>query len=114
MLSLQSNMVSPYSLHQQQLAFLSQQQALLLAAAKSGTLRPALSGSTNQPAFPVPHSPNVTVLSQNWANVVHQTSGVTPQDGQRGFNFSQDRQVSLDSNSKLLIYQVIYYNLSFI
>ncbi|CAL9155941.1 unnamed protein product [Musa hybrid cultivar] len=85
-----SNMVSPYSVHQQQLAFLSQQQALLMAVAKSGTVNPTLSGSSNQPAVTGLHAPNINVLYQNWPNIGYQAPGVTPLDGQKGFNnFSQ-------------------------
>lgn len=87
---LQSNMVSPYSVHQQQLAFLSQQQALLMAVAKSGTVNPTLSGSSNQPAVTGLHAPNINVLYQNWPNIGYQAPGVTPLDGQKDFNnFSQ-------------------------
>ncbi|URD95518.1 GTPase-activating protein [Musa troglodytarum] len=85
-----SNMVSPYSVHQQQLAFLSHQQALLMAVAKSGTVNPTLSGSSNQPADTGLHAPNINVLYQNWPNIGYQAPGVTPLDGQKGFNnFSQ-------------------------
>ncbi|RRT72584.1 hypothetical protein B296_00033691 [Ensete ventricosum] len=85
-----SNMVSPYSVHQQQLAFLSQQQALLMAVAKSGTAYPTLSGTSNQPTITGLHAPNINVLSQNWPNIGYQAPGVTPLDGQKGFNnFSQ-------------------------
>lgn len=83
-------MVSPYSVHQQQLAFLSQQQALLMAVAKSGTVNPTLSGSSNQPAVTGLHAPNINVLYQNWPNIGYQAPGVTPLDGQKDFNnFSQ-------------------------
>ena len=50
---LQANMVSPFAMHQQQLAMLAQQQSLFMAAAKSadgdqkfpGTSQPGLNGS---------------------------------------------------------------------
>lgn len=46
---LQGSMVSPYAVHQQQLAFLSQQQALLMAASKSGGISQAFVSQMNVP-----------------------------------------------------------------
>lgn len=81
-------MVSPYSTHQQQLVFLSQQQALLMAAAKSGHMPTTFSG-TNQPAV-TGTLPNGNFQTQNWPNINYQISGMTPSAGQKGVNnFSQ-------------------------
>ncbi|KAG6517929.1 ADP-ribosylation factor GTPase-activating protein AGD5-like [Zingiber officinale] len=79
-----SNIVSPYSIHQQQLAFLSQQQALL-AAAKSG-VRPVLSGISNQSAGTALIAPHMNAIPQNWPNLGHQTPGITPLDNQKSSN----------------------------
>lgn len=69
-----SNMVSPYAIHQQQLAFLSQQHALLMAAAKTGTL-PSTFPGTNQLGVT---APNGNTPAQNWPSVGYQTPGITP------------------------------------
>ncbi|XP_008806756.2 ADP-ribosylation factor GTPase-activating protein AGD5 [Phoenix dactylifera] len=83
-----SNMVSPYSIHQQQLSFLSQQQALLMAAAKSGHMPTTFSG-TNQPAV-MGTLPNGNFQMQNGPNISYQISGMMPPAGQKGVNnFSQ-------------------------
>lgn len=59
-----SNMVSPFAVHQQQLAFLSQQQALIMAATKSGTT------NTSQT--------NVAFPAQNWPGFGYQIPGISP------------------------------------
>ncbi|XP_010905130.1 ADP-ribosylation factor GTPase-activating protein AGD5 [Elaeis guineensis] len=83
-----SNMVSPYSIHQQQLTFLSQQQALLMAAAKSGHMPTTVSGTNQQAVIGTP--PNGNFQTQNWPNISYQISGMTPPAGQKGVNnFSQ-------------------------
>lgn len=83
-----SNIVSPYSIHQQQLAFLSQQQALLTAAAKSGHMPTTFSGTNQQAVIGTP--PNGNLQTQNWPNISYQISGMTPPAGQKGVNnFSQ-------------------------
>ncbi|KAM7498756.1 hypothetical protein LguiA_023170 [Lonicera macranthoides] len=75
-----SNMTSPFSMHQQQLAMLAHQQSLLIAAA-------AAQSGGNVPKFPVnaqqPASNGGTNLnSQNWPNVGYQFPGmVTPAAG---------------------------------
>lgn len=71
-----TNIVSPYSVHQQQLAFLSQQQAAHMAAAKS-------SGSS-LPTVPLP--PNGTPPIQNWTNHGYQIPARAPMVGQNGVN----------------------------
>lgn len=80
-------MVSPYSIHQQQLAFLSQQQALL-AAAKSGA-RPVLSGISNQSVVTGLNAPHMNVVPQNWPNLGYQTPGINPLDNQKSSNHFQ-------------------------
>ncbi|CAL5341901.1 unnamed protein product [Camellia sinensis] len=67
-----SNVVSPSSVHQQQLAMLAQQQSLLMAAAaKSAGAVPQFAGNAQPPG------PNGTNLpTQNWPNVGYQFPGV--------------------------------------
>lgn len=68
-------MVSPFSLHQQQLAMLAQQQSLLMAAAAKST--------GVAPKFPInaqQHSSNGTNLpTQNWPNMGYQIPGMMMQ-----------------------------------
>ncbi|XP_038686515.1 ADP-ribosylation factor GTPase-activating protein AGD5-like isoform X2 [Tripterygium wilfordii] len=67
-----SNMVSPFSLHQQQLAMLAQQQSLLMAAAaKSAGGDSKLSGKIQQPT-----SNGVNMPTQIWPNIGHQIPGM--------------------------------------
>ncbi|KAF8370150.1 hypothetical protein HHK36_031780 [Tetracentron sinense] len=67
-----TKMVSPFSLHQQQLAMLAQQQSLLMAAAvKSSTGDPKFPGNTQQPSSNGTHLP-----AQNWTNVGYQVPGM--------------------------------------
>lgn len=72
-----TNMVSPFAAHQQQLAMLAQQQSLLMAAAaKSGGHMPAIPGNVQQPG------PNGNgVPSQNWPNFGYQIPGMIPAAG---------------------------------
>ncbi|KDP38941.1 hypothetical protein JCGZ_00698 [Jatropha curcas] len=74
-----SNMVSPFAMHQQQLAMLAQQQTLLMAAAaKSGGVDPKFPGSIQQPG-----SNGINLPAQNWQNVGFQFPGlVMPVAGQ--------------------------------
>lgn len=66
-----SNMVSPFAMHQQQLAMLAQQQTLLMAAAaKSGGVDPKVPGSIQQPG-----SNGVKLPTQNWPNMGFQIPG---------------------------------------
>ncbi|KAA8523834.1 hypothetical protein F0562_010257 [Nyssa sinensis] len=67
-----SNMVSPFTIHQQQLALLAQQQSLLMAAAaKSAGGLPKLPGNVQQPV-----SNGTNSHTQNWPNVGYQFPGV--------------------------------------
>ncbi|KAL1346139.1 hypothetical protein HN51_019864 [Arachis hypogaea] len=71
-----SNMVSPFSMHQQQLAMLAQQQSLLMAAAaKSNVGDPKYPAGIQQPR------PNVPI--QNWPAAGYSIPGVMPMGGQR-------------------------------
>lgn len=66
-----NNTATPYSLHQQQLAMLAQQQSMLMAAAaKSGGL-PKLPGNGQQQVAGGAHLPN-----QNWPNAGYQIPGM--------------------------------------
>lgn len=80
---LQSNMVSPFSVHQQQLAVLAQQQSLLMAAASKSAAGGGASifhGKTDKPGSQLLNG-NLPV--QNWPNVGFQTPGMTmPMGGQ--------------------------------
>ncbi|KAK9269517.1 hypothetical protein L1049_001293 [Liquidambar formosana] len=67
-----SNMVSPFAVHQQQLAILAQQQSLLMAAAaKSVGGVPKFPGNTQQPG-----SNGTNLPTQNWPNVGYQIPGM--------------------------------------
>ncbi|KAJ0983660.1 hypothetical protein J5N97_011915 [Dioscorea zingiberensis] len=77
-----SNIASPYSMHQQQLAILSQQQAALMAAAQSsGTTSPA-----------IPHPQNGSSPIQNWSNIGYNIPARAPIVGQNSANLSQVMQ----------------------
>ncbi|PIN09579.1 putative GTPase-activating protein [Handroanthus impetiginosus] len=66
-----SNIVSPFALHQQQLAMLAQQQSLLMAAAASA------SGGTPKVPGNIQLGPNSTNLpNQRWPNVGYQFPGM--------------------------------------
>ncbi|OAY28642.1 hypothetical protein MANES_15G083400v8 [Manihot esculenta] len=71
-----SNMVSPFAMHQQQLAMLAQQQSLVIAtAAKSGGAVPGI--------IQHPGSNGINLPAQNWPNVGYQIPGlVMPVAGQ--------------------------------
>lgn len=72
----QSNMGSPYTIHQQQLAFISQQQAFLVAASQSGSALPAQKPGTtvlaSNSSFPI----------QNWPKEGNQFPGMTLSAGE--------------------------------
>jgi len=73
-----SNMVSPFAAHQQQLALMSQQQALLMAALKAGNApQMMIPGTANQ------LNANGTLPFQNWTNL-YQNPGSTPAAAQNG------------------------------
>ncbi|XP_065862177.1 ADP-ribosylation factor GTPase-activating protein AGD5 [Euphorbia lathyris] len=68
-----SNMVSPFAMHQQQLAMLAHQQSLLMAAAKSGVVNPKFAGNLQQTGSNGINSP-----AQNWPNMGYQIPVVMP------------------------------------
>lgn len=70
-------MVSPFAVHQQQLAFLSQQQALMMAATKSGGTPPTFTGKSQQPCGTNSNLTNADLPAQNWANLGYQMPGIT-------------------------------------
>ncbi|VVA29607.1 PREDICTED: probable ADP-ribosylation factor [Prunus dulcis] len=74
-----SSMVSPFAMHQQQLAMLAQQQSLLMAAAaKSAGMDQKFPGIIQQPV-----SNGSNLPSQSWPNVGYQIPGLMmPVDGQ--------------------------------
>ncbi|KAG5546321.1 hypothetical protein RHGRI_018483 [Rhododendron griersonianum] len=73
-----SNMVSPFAIHQQQIAMLQQQQSLLMAAAaKSGGVLPNFAGNARPPG-----ANGTTLPTPNWPNVGFQFPGMmTPAAG---------------------------------
>jgi len=81
---LQSNMVSPFAAHQQQLAFMSQQQALLMAALKAGNAPQMIPGNANQLNANGSNPPLGTLPFQNWTNLGYQNPGLTPAAAQNG------------------------------
>lgn len=72
-----SNMVSPFAVHQQQLAFLSQQQALMMAATKSGGAPPKFTGTNQQPHSTNSNLTNGDFPAQIWPNFGYQMPGIT-------------------------------------
>ncbi|ESQ43037.1 hypothetical protein EUTSA_v10013423mg [Eutrema salsugineum] len=71
-----SNMVSPFAMHQQQVAMLAQQQALYMAAAKAAGGTP---NGVNQQAV----ANALNLASANWSNTGYQIPGMTnPAGGQ--------------------------------
>lgn len=80
---LQSNMASPFAVQQQQLAFMSQQQALLMAALKAGNSPQIVPGNANQLNTNVSNPPLGTLPFQNWTNL-YQNPGSTPAAAQNG------------------------------
>ncbi|KAK2972650.1 hypothetical protein RJ640_023893, partial [Escallonia rubra] len=72
-----SNMVSPFAMHQQQIALLAQQQSFLMAAAaKSAGGMPKIPSNAQQPG-----SNGATVPSQNWPNAGYQFPAMVPAAG---------------------------------
>ncbi|XP_019426106.1 PREDICTED: probable ADP-ribosylation factor GTPase-activating protein AGD5 isoform X2 [Lupinus angustifolius] len=70
-----SNMVSPFAMHQQQLAMLAQQQSLIMAAATKSTAgNPIYTASTQHPSSNIP--------GQNWPAAGYPIYGVAPMVGQ--------------------------------
>ncbi|SPT17345.1 unnamed protein product [Triticum aestivum] len=98
-----SNMVSPFAIHQQQLAFMTQQQALLMAALKSGNAPQMAPGNVPQM---VPgnasvlntngsNAPNGSLPSHSWPNLGYQNPAsipaAAPQNGvAKAVNNNQD------------------------
>ncbi|XP_073100351.1 ADP-ribosylation factor GTPase-activating protein AGD5 isoform X2 [Elaeis guineensis] len=80
-----SNMVSPYAIHQQQLAFV-QQQSLLMAAAKFGSAPSTFPGKTHQPGGTDSLAPDGNLPAQIWPNLGYQVPGVSPLAGQPNTN----------------------------
>ncbi|XP_020689834.1 ADP-ribosylation factor GTPase-activating protein AGD5 [Dendrobium catenatum] len=83
-----SKMVSPFAIHQQQLVYLSQQQALLMAAANSEGTPPTCPVSTQQPGVAITGTSNFASAATNWLNPSTQISRMTPVDGQQDTNKS--------------------------
>ena len=81
---LQSNMVSPFAAHQQQLAFMSQQQALLMAALKAGNAPQMIPGNANQLNANGSNPPLGTLPFQNWTHLGYQNPGLTQAAAQNG------------------------------
>lgn len=71
-------MVSPFAVHQQQLAFMSQQQALLMAALKAGNAPQMVPGNASQLNANGSNPPLGTLPFQNWTNLGYQNPGLTP------------------------------------
>ncbi|ONK65722.1 uncharacterized protein A4U43_C06F260 [Asparagus officinalis] len=78
-----SNMVSPFSVHQQQIAFLSQQQALIMAASKSGGT-PPFPATTQQPGATNTSQTNVGMLTKDLSGHGYQMPGMTLPGAQVG------------------------------
>ncbi|XP_073123355.1 ADP-ribosylation factor GTPase-activating protein AGD5-like isoform X1 [Henckelia pumila] len=75
----QSNIVSPFSVHQQQLAVLAQQQSLLMAAAANASGGMPKSTAGLQPALNGSNFPN-----QSWPNIGYHLPGMMMQMGNAG------------------------------
>ncbi|PIA25907.1 hypothetical protein AQUCO_10300001v1 [Aquilegia coerulea] len=71
-----SKMVSPYSLHQQQMAMLVQQQSLLMAAATKSGGAPTVPVSAQQSGSNGGYALGGSLPNQNWPNFGYQVSGV--------------------------------------
>ncbi|KAI0505089.1 hypothetical protein KFK09_016046 [Dendrobium nobile] len=80
------NMGSPYAIHQQQLAFLSQQQALLMAATKSGVTSPMIPVNAIQPGINLSNAHSGGLPSQSWPTLGSVATGMVPMVGQNGLN----------------------------
>lgn len=62
-------MVSPFAMHQQQIAMLAQQQSLLMAAAAAG-------GAVKLPVNAQQSSNGTNMVDQNWPNLGYQFPGM--------------------------------------
>jgi len=81
-----SNMASPFAIHQQQLAYMTQQQAILMAALKSGNAPQMVPGNAPQ-MVPVTanmlntngsNAPNGSLPSHSWTNLSYQNPASIP------------------------------------
>lgn len=90
-------MVSPFSLHQQQLAMLAQQQSILMAAAaKSSGGIPTVPTNVLQPGSNGAHSAGGGSVPLNWPNMGYQVPGMTaPVGGSNDQLLKFMQQVSL-------------------
>jgi stromal membrane-associated protein len=79
-----SNMVSPFAAHQQQLAFMSQQQALLMAALKAGNAPQITQGNSSLLNANSSNAPQGSLPFQNWPNLGYQNPGSIPTVAQNG------------------------------
>ncbi|TVU38406.1 hypothetical protein EJB05_11774 [Eragrostis curvula] len=79
-----SNMVSPFAVHQQQLAFMTQQQAILMAALKAGNAPQIAPGNANLLNANGSNAPQGTLPFQNWTNLGYQNAGSIPAVAQNG------------------------------
>jgi|UniRef100_A0ACD5YWX5 stromal membrane-associated protein len=73
-----SNMVSPFAIHQQQLAFMNQQQAFLMAALKSGNAPQMVPGNASLLNPNGSSAPNGSVPPQSWPNLGYQNPSSIP------------------------------------
>ncbi|MCL7041806.1 hypothetical protein MKW94_028265 [Papaver nudicaule] len=72
-----SNMVSPFALHQQQLAMLAQQQSLIMAAAAAKPSGgPPMPANSSQPGSNGAHVAGAGLAPQNWPNMGYQVPGM--------------------------------------
>jgi stromal membrane-associated protein len=73
-------MVSPFAMHQQQLAYLSQQQALLAAAKSQKTNNPVFVPATSNRdgSFALPNWPNMSHPGVQLPGITSSVSTVTP------------------------------------
>ncbi|KAJ8497592.1 hypothetical protein OPV22_008144 [Ensete ventricosum] len=87
--ALVSNMASPYSIHQQQLASVSQQQSFQTAASKPVCVNSTLPGRTNnQTVLNGYLARNVSLPYQNWSNLGYQDPGIMPPASHKGVNIA--------------------------
>ncbi|XP_074578647.1 ADP-ribosylation factor GTPase-activating protein AGD5-like [Curcuma longa] len=85
-----SNMVSPFALHQQQLAIIAHQQAYLAAAAKPNNSPSTLSvGQTHQRSMSDSNALKGNFAAQSWGNLAYQLPRNVPSGSQYPNNFGQ-------------------------
>ncbi|KFK27048.1 hypothetical protein AALP_AA8G327600 [Arabis alpina] len=95
-----SNIVSPFAMHQQQVAMLAQQQALYMAAAKAAGGNP---NGVNQQAV----ANALNLASANWSNTGYQIPGMTnPAGGQADIQkFMQNMNMNANMNMRPAAHQ---------